>query len=125
MKKSDDIKRDIIEMVRKNNPTKTALCNKFGITWQTLKNWTEEDTEFKNEYDNAIKFYLNKINIQSNKSLEKLVKGGYYEEIKTVYMADKNGEPTIAQKTVTKKYYPPNATAVIFALSNLDPKNFE
>lgn len=125
MKKSDDIKAKIIETVRNLNPTKIALCKKFGITWQTLKNWMEEDPEFKMGYEKAIKDYLNGINIEAKKSLNKLVKGYSYNETKTVYVAGPDGEPMIAQKTVTRKHVPPSAAAVTFALTNLDPENFE
>lgn len=125
MKKSDEIKKAIIETVRKLNPTKSALCKKFGITWQTLKNWMEEDNLFKEAYNKAIKDYLNEINIEANKSLLKLVKGYSYNETKTIYVAGPSGEPMIAQRTITKKQVPPNATAVTYALSNLDPENFD
>ena len=125
MKKTDDKKQAIVETVRTLNPTKVALCKKFGITWQTLKNWLEEDAAFKCSYEKAISDYLNEINIEAKKSLSKLVKGYSYSETKTVYVAGAEGEPVIAQKKVTKKHVPPNATAVTYALSNLDPENFE
>lgn len=125
MKKSDEIKQEIIETVRKLNPTKAALCRKFGITWQSLQNWMKEDEDFCAAYKKAAREYLDKINIEAKKSLSKLVKGYDYEEIKTIYVAGADGEPVIAQKTVIKKHVPPNATAVTYALSNLDPENFE
>jgi len=125
MKKNDEIKESIVTMVRQLNPTKTAVCKKHGITWQTLKNWTIEDPKFAEDYKNAIKDYLNGINVQARKSLAKLVKGYYYNEQKTIYVPDADGEPVIAQRTVTKKHVPPSATAVTYALSNLDPENFE
>lgn len=125
MKKNEEIKSGIIEMVRTLNPTKASVCKKHGITWQTLKNWTEEDKAFAIAYKNAIKDYLNDINIAARKSLGKLVKGYSYNEEKTIYVAGPDGEPMIAQKIVTKKHVPPNAAAVTYALSNLDPENFE
>lgn len=64
MKKTDDKKQAIVETVRTLNPTKVALCKKFGITWQTLKNWLEEDAAFKCSYEKAISDYLNEINIE-------------------------------------------------------------
>lgn len=127
MKKSDDIKKSIIEMVRRLNPTKTVVCKKHGITWQTLKNWMQEDPKFAEDYRQAVKDYLQDINISARKSLSKLVKGYSYNEEKTIYVPGpgEDGEPVIAQKTVTKKHVPPNAQAVIYALANLDPDNFE
>lgn len=125
MKKGKEIKESIVVMVRELNPTKKAICIKHGITWQTLKNWLEEDTQFKADYEQAIRDYLNTINVEARDSLGKLVKGYDYEEEKTIYMPGPEGKPVIAQKTVTKKHVPPNANAVIYALSNLEPENFE
>lgn len=125
MKKNDEIKNSIVEMVRRLNPTKAALCKKHGITWNTLKNWREDDTEFDKAYKSAVKDYLNEINISARKSLGKLVKGYSYNEEKTVYISGPDGEPVILQKTITKKHVQPNPTAVTYALSNLEPENFE
>lgn len=125
MKKSDDIKKSIIDMVRRLNPTKSAVCKKHGITWQTLKNWMQEDPTFADEYRQAVKDYLQDINVSARKSLSKLVKGYNYNEEKTIYGPGPEGEPVILQKTIIKKHVPPNAMAVTYALTNLDPENFE
>lgn len=125
MKKSDDIKKSIIDMVRRLNPTKSAVCKRHGITWQTLKNWMQEDPAFADEYRQAVKDYLQDINVSARKSLSKLVKGYNYNEEKIIYGPGPEGEPVILQKTIIKKHVPPNAMAVTYALTNLDPENFE
>ncbi|HKM13362.1 MAG TPA: hypothetical protein VJY42_00330 [Candidatus Methanomethylophilaceae archaeon] len=125
MKKNEEIKASIINLVRKLNPTKTMVCKKHGITWQTLKNWMQEDDEFAKAYKGAIKDYLDNINIEAKKSLAKLIKGYYSKEEKTIYVEGPEDKVVIVQKTVTKKHIGPNASAVTFALSNLDPENFE
>lgn len=129
MKKSDDIKKSIIDMVRRLNPTKSAVCKKHGITWQTLKNWMQEDPAFADEYRQAVKDYLQDINVSARKSLSKLVKGYNYYEEKTIYgpapEGSKDNTPIICQIVRIKKHVPPNAMAVTYALTNLDPENFE
>lgn len=125
MKDCKKTKESIIEMVRDLNPTKKVLCKKHDITWQTLKNWLEKDKSFAEQYKQAIKDYLDGINVEAKKSLSKLITGYYYEEEKTFYMPDAEGNPVITQKVVVKKHVPPSASAVTFALSNLEPENFE
>ena len=48
-----------------------------------------------------------------------------YEETKTEYENDKNGNPRIRKQTVVTKRIAPSPTAVIFALCNRDPEHWQ
>lgn len=124
-KRSEDIQKSIVEMVAKSNPTKTALCKKFSITWQTLKNWRETDAAFDAAYKEAERHYLSELAVEAKKSLKKIVKGFDTETEKTVYLPGKDGDPVIAQKVVTRTHVPPNEKAIEFVLRNIDLENFE
>lgn len=125
MKKNDKIKKGICDTVRELNPTVRALCRKFGITTRTFYYWKQNDEGFRQAYDEAVQAYLTGLNIDAKKSLAKLVKGFTVTDTKTFYGTDVNGEPVILQVIETKREIPPSVEAVKFALTNLDPENFE
>ena len=128
MKKSDELTDKIVTLVRETNPTKKAICKYAGITAQTLITWLKTDEEFKRKYDEAVDDYLNDINIEAKTSLRKLISGYYYEETKTVLVGGggpDGSEEMIKEKHVMKKYVAPSASMIEYALSNLDPKNFD
>lgn len=114
-----------MELVRTKYPTKTKLCKKFGITWQTLKNWRNEDKDFDAAYKGAENEYLQRLEEPAINGLKRRVEGYEYDEIKTVYVPSPSGEPVIATRTVTTKHMPPDVQAIIFVLTNIDPQYFE
>ena len=61
----------------------------------------------------------------ARKSLKTLICGQEYEETKTEYESDKNGNPRIKKQTRVTKKILPNPTAVIFALCNRDPEHWQ
>ncbi len=125
MKKNEKIKRGICETVKELNPTVRALCRRFGITTRTFYYWKMKDEAFRKAYEEAVQEYLTGLNIDAKKSLAKLVKGFTVTDTKTFYGSDKNGEAVIVQVIETKREIPPSVEAVKFALTNLDPSNFE
>lgn len=125
MKKNEKIKRGICETVKELNPTVRALCRRFGITTRTFYYWKMKDEAFRKAYEEAVQEYLTGLNIDAKKSLAKLVKGFTVTDTKTFYGSDQNGEAVIVQIIETKREIPPSVEAVKFALTNLDPSNFE
>ena len=125
MKKNEKIKRGICETVKELNPTVRALCRRFGITTRTFYYWKMKDEAFRKAYEEAVQEYLTGLNIDAKKSLAKLVKGFTVTDTKTFYGPDKNGEAVIVEVIETKREIPPSVEAVKFALTNLDPSNFE
>lgn len=104
-------------------------CKRGGISDDTFARWKANKTEFADAIKKAEKeyndWYNNELVRDCKVSLKKLITGFEYEETTTEYKSDKNGNPRIEkQKTVTKRILP-NATAIIFALTNRDPENWK
>lgn len=94
----------INEQIR-NGITEKAIAETLGITEQTLNN-------YKNKYPELVEA-LN--NGKGADVLQKLINSGieaacgqWITEETTVIQLDENGEPSKRQKTITKKYIPPN-----------------
>lgn len=100
-----------------------------GITVATFCEWQNTKTEFSEQVKKAKAAYeewkLNGILEDAQKSLKVLILGQDYEEVRTEYVNDANGNPKIQKQTRTTKKIPPNATAIIFALCNRDPDHWK
>ena len=109
--------------------TVETACKIAGISEDTFSRWKENYTDFADAVKRAKKDYeeweRNGILHDSISSLKKLICGIEYEEIKTEYVNDESGQPTIRKQTRTTKRVLPNVTAVIFALCNRDPENWK
>ena len=94
----------INEQIR-NGVTEKAIAEALGITEQTLAN-------YKNRYPE----FAEALTIGKGADvLQKLINSGveaacgqWIEEETTIIVLDENGEPSKRQKTITKKYIPPN-----------------
>lgn len=94
----------INEQIR-NGVTEKAIAEALGITEQTLAN-------YKNRYPDLAEALTNG---KGADVLQKLINSGveaacgqWVEEETTIIVLDENGEPSKRQKTITKKYIPPN-----------------
>lgn len=94
----------INEQIR-NGVTEKAIAEELGITEQTLAN-------YKNRFPELAKALTEG---KGSEVLRKLINSGieaacgqWVEEETTIIVLDENGEPTKRQKTITKKYIPPN-----------------
>ncbi len=125
MKKTEQLKNKICKVTQELNPTITSLCRKFGISTRTFYYWHRKDEDFRNAYDKAVRVYIDNLNIDAKKSLAKLVKGFTVVDTKTVYGPGQGDEPVIIQMIEMKREIPPSVEAVKFALTNVDPDNFE
>lgn len=102
-----------------------------GIHISTIFDWINNHPEFSDAVKAAKgrfeEWQLNGILADAKKGLKTLIMGQEYEEIKTEYEQDPRnpGEPRIRKQTRTTKRIPPNATAIIFALCNRDPENWQ
>lgn len=112
-----------------NGETNATACKIAGIHQSTFCEWQNTKPEFSEAIKRAKSAFeewqMNEILEDAKKSLKTLICGQEYEEIKTEYENDKNGNPSIRkQSRVTKKILP-NPTAVIFALCNRDPEHWQ
>ena len=112
-----------------NGETNETAAKIGGISVSTFCEWQATKKEFSEAIKKAREFYedwqLHGILEDAKKSLKTLICGKEYEEVKTEYENDKNGNPRIKKQTRVTKVVLPNPTAVIFALCNRDPENWK
>lgn len=100
-----------------------------GVKPATFYEWQAEKVEFAEAVKRARAGYeeweKHGILEDAKRSLKELVCGMTLEETKTEYQNDKDGAPTIRRVITTTKQIPPNPTAIIFALCNRDPENWQ
>lgn len=120
--------RIICDAIERGETNETA-AKLGGIHIATFCEWQNTKSEFAEAVKRAKAAFedwqMNGILEDARKSLKTLVCGQEYEEIKTEYENDKNGQPRIKKQTRTTKKILPNPTAVIFALCNRDPEHWQ
>ena len=145
MKRCPQTKKDIIESVGAITQTREQLCKQFGITPQTLKNWRDQDPEFDAAFTVAEsncqawereswQKFLHTLEGPALKSLQKLIKGYDVTVTKDVYKVKHHVDlmtgATLIDKYLVgsearKMHVKPSLTAIMFVLTNIDPKYFE
>lgn len=112
-----------------NGDTQRLACKKAGISEDTFAEWQRKYPDFaesvKRAKDTYEEWERNGILADAKKSLKVLICGQEYDEVKTEYKSDANGQPVIKSQVRTTKKILPNATAVIFALCNRDPEHWQ
>ncbi len=145
MKRCKPVKDDIIKSVGEVSQTREKLCRTFGITQQTLRNWRAEDPEFDRAFAEAEagcqawereswQKFLHTLEGPALESLQKLIKGYSVSVTKDVYKI-KHHVDIATGVSITDKYLvgtetrrmhvKPSLTAIMFVLTNIDPKYFE
>ena len=118
----------ICEAIERGETNATA-AKIGGIAISTFCEWQNSKPEFSEAVKRAKaafeEWQMNGILEDAKKSLKTLVCGKEYEEVKTEYENDKNGNPRIKKQTRVTKIVLPNPTAVIFALCNRDPEHWQ
>ena len=120
----------ICEALENGESDKTA-CRLANIEEQTYYRWLKEKSEFSERVKKAKEAFIewtnNGILEEARKSLKTLIMGQEYEEVKTEYESDPSNPdaPRIKKQSRTTKKILPNPTAVIFALCNRDPDNWQ
>jgi hypothetical protein len=116
--------------------TLAGVCEGYGITYRTLKNWGDEDPEIRDMHESARA--VRKAEDSDGRremvlsSFEKMLAGYFVEEEeqvwKPVLRADgtprmKDGKPVteLDSFTRTRKYIPPNVNVLIFAMRKFNP----
>jgi hypothetical protein len=102
----------LIEVEGYNN---NQLMEYLGVASTTFYRWRKEKREFRD----TLKKSKIKLVAQIKDSLVKKTKGYHVDEWKEVII---DGQVV---ELKTRKYITPSDTAIIFALANLDPKNFK
>lgn len=109
--------------------TNISAIKKAGISEAVFYKWKHEHVEFVERLKKAEATYkeweLNGMLKSAKQSLKKLIEGYEYTEIENEYEADGKGGYTIKKQKSKTKNVGPNVTAVIFALVNRDPENWQ
>ena len=118
--------------------TLQSCCLKHGVRYRTFLQWKKESFELSDEgkkkrpvyaqiaanysraKKDATKAFRTGLKDLARNSLERLVAGFEYEEVHKTY----KGRKLESTKRV-KRQTAPNVTAVIFAITNMDPANFK
>lgn len=122
--------KKIIELYAYNEHSITEICKGVGIDRSTFYEWRKTQPEFQKMLDDVEETRLSSLKELARSGLYKLLQGHEYEEVQTEYTEGKPdkdgnpGKPKVKGQKRVKKFIPPNATAVIFALKNTDPQTF-
>lgn len=108
---------DKIIMWRRDGHTEAQIAQLLGIGVSTFEKYKSEHDEFKEVLDSA----KDDLVASLEKTLFQKARGMEYEEVKTVIEKDDSGKD---KKKIekTKKWLPPDTTALIFSLKNLKPE---
>lgn len=98
-----------------NGLTDEEIAKNIGINRKTLYEWKKK----YNPISNALKKGKTIYDVEAEQNLHKVGQGYYVEEVET-YITETNGVQTKRIKK-TKKWVPPNVTALIFWLKNRKP----
>ncbi len=109
----------------RNGENIERVCVKVGITKTTFFDWIKRKPNFSNAVQKAKDEFSKTIVSKLEKSLWDVAMGYSYEETKTEYTSDKNGNPIISKQTTTTKKVAPNVAALIFALTNRAPEEWK
>ena len=118
----------IVGLVKSDTYTIAEVCHHVGISISTFYQWQEEHEEFRQAIEEANEARMQFFVQEAKKSLLKKIQGYEVTETKVVTVPGKkknekdNPKPTIKEQTTTKKHIAPDTAAVIFTLTNGDPK---
>lgn len=95
--------------------TDEQISKNIGINRTTLYEWKKKYPDINNALKKGKTIY----DVEAEQNLHKVGQGYYVEEVET-YITETNGVQTKRIKK-TKKWVPPNVTALIFWLKNRKP----
>lgn len=127
MKYDDETIKSLIESLKNGDTVEKAVA-KAGITKTTFYEWLQDPdkADFADAIKNAKSEFKKTIVDRLQKSLWDKALGFSYEEMKTEYIRDpKTSHIVVKNQSVTKKRYPPDTAALIFALTNLAPDEWK
>lgn len=129
MKYSKQKARDIADMFATAQHSVADVCAKFEIVESTFFKWKAENSEFSELLKKAEGLRREALGEMARSGLALLLTKQEVEETTTELVDSKdekgNSKPKIKSRKVTKRVVMPSATAVIFALKNLDSENFK
>lgn len=125
MKYTKDLVDRICELFATGEHSVADVCAQVGLAKSTFHKWKEEKSDFSDALKKAEALRLSAFKQMARSGLAKLLDVYEHDEMSRSFSVDKNGKRRIKFEKVTRRKVMPNATAVIFALKNLDPENFQ
>ena len=133
MKKYNSKKADqIVELFRTDTYTVFEICRIVKISKSTLYRWMSEYPDFAQAIEDAKDERAQILVVAAKKSLRRKIEGYDVTETRVVTVPhkekDKDGKtiekPRIKEQITTKKHIQPDTAAIIFTLTNGDPKHW-
>lgn len=119
----------ICGLLEKDTYTVSELCESVGIDESTFYRWKNDKNEFCEAIKKAEERRLGFFVVEAKRSLLKKIQGYEVKETQIVSIpgVDEKGNPKqiIKEKKTIKKHIQPDTTAIIFALTNLDPEHWK
>lgn len=108
-----------------NNVTIDSVCEQHGISNRTFMNWCELHSEISDLYKLAkeknSKVHKIAMREKALNGLQRFLTGWNVEESETEEIKNGKGKVVMTKTKKKNKFIPPSTTAVIFALKNIDP----
>lgn len=104
--------------------SRVAACKVVGIDRETFYLWEKKYPDFLDNVKRAELDFKQSLVTDLKLSLWQRAKGIEWEEVRQEMKADKYGSPKPMKQIRTKRYTPPDSTALIFALKKLCPDEF-
>lgn len=128
-KYTPELVKRICGLVEKDTYTVSELCESVGIDESTFYRWKTDKSEFCEAIKKAEERRLDNFVVEAKRSLLKKIQGYEVKETQIVSIpgVDEKGNPKqiIKEKKTIKKHIQPDTTAIIFALTNLDPEHWK
>ena len=128
-KYTPELVKRICGLVEKDTYTVSELCETVGISETTFYDWKVKFSEFSDAIKKAEERRLDNFVVEAKRSLLKKIQGYEVKETQIVSIpgVDEKGNPKqiIKEKKTIKKHIQPDTTAIIFALTNLDPEHWK
>ena len=123
-----EIANRICELYEAGNVTIASCCEEVGITERTLWNWAVGISEISDRYkkakERAATIGKEGIREKALDGLQRLITGFWIDDEEVEEFFNQTGQMISRKVRKKKKYFAPNVTAVIFALKNVDPVNW-
>lgn len=108
-----------------NDVTIDSVCEQHGISGRTFLLWNDAITEVSELYKLAkeknSKVHKSVMREKALNGLQRFLTGWIVEESETEEMKNGKGKVIMTKTKKKNKFIPPSTTAVIFALKNIDP----
>lgn len=128
--KAEKVKKaeKICDLYSTGNYTLESCCAEEGITARTLENWARKYSEIsvlkKEAKDNNGRANREGVRDVALHGLKRLITGYFVDEEEIERLTDNKGRLVSTRTRKKSRYIPPATAAIIFALKNVDPANW-